>query len=354
MEKNTIKIGDRIVGEGRPTYIIAEMSANHAGSLDRAKEIIYAAKEAGADCLKIQTYTPDTITIDCDNNYFHLGEGTWEGENLYKLYGKAYTPWEWQPILKEEADKVGIDFLSTPFDNTAVDFLDEIGLNFYKIASFELVDIPLIKYTASKNKPIIMSTGMASEEEIQEALDAIYSTGNRQVALLKCSSAYPADPKHMHLSNIADMKKRFNVPVGLSDHSMGYRTAALSVALGGSIIEKHFCLGREIENPDSSFSMTPEEFSEMVKEVRITEQCMGDVSYGPTEQEKTYYTVRKSIFVIKDIKKGETLSASNIRVIRPGFGLKPKYFEDILGMKATCDIKRGTPLSENMIEGFRI
>lgn len=351
-DNNTIKIGNRIVGDGHPAYIIAEMSANHAGSLDRAKEIIHAAKEAGADCLKIQTYTPDTITMDCDNEYFHIEDGTWEGEYLYSLYGKAYTPWDWQPILKEEADKVGIDFLSTPFDNTAVDFLDNMGMLFYKIASFELVDIPLIKYTASKGKPIIMSTGMGSIEEIQEALEAIYSTGNRQVALLKCSSAYPADPKEMHLSNIADMKARFNVPVGLSDHSMGHRTAAMSVALGGSIIEKHFCLGRDIENPDASFSMTPDEFAQMVKEVRLTEQCMGNVSYGPTSQEKTNYSFRKSIFVTADINAGDVISPQNVRVIRPGYGLKPKYYEEVIGKTATCDISRGTPLLEEMVSGF--
>lgn len=349
----TIKIGNRIIGKGHPAYIIAEMSANHAGSLERAKEIIHAAKEAGADCLKIQTYTPDTITIDCDKEYFHIGAGTWEGENLYQLYGKAYTPWEWQPVLKEEADKIGIDFLSTPFDNTAVDFLEDMGMQFYKIASFELVDIPLIKYVASKNKPIIMSTGMATEEEIKEALDAIYSTGNRQIALLKCSSAYPADPVQMHLSNISDMAAKYNVPVGLSDHSMGHLTATLSVAMGGSIIEKHFCLGRDIENPDASFSMTPSEFKEMVDQVRLVEQCMGDVSYGPTKQEESNVIFRRSIFVVKDIKAGEKLTKENIRVIRPGYGIKPKYYEEVLGSTAICDIERGMPLSWEMIQNDR-
>lgn len=345
MNDKTIKVGNRIIGENEPAYIIAEMSGNHAGSLERAKEIIHAAKEAGADCLKIQTYTPDTITIDCSNEYFHIGAGTWEGENLYQLYGKAYTPWDWQPILKEEADKVGIDFLSTPFDNTAVDFLEEMGLQFYKIASFEVVDIPLVKYIASKGKPIIMSTGMATFEEIEEALNAIYSTGNRQVALTKCSSAYPANPVHMHLSNIPDMAKRFGVPVGLSDHSMGHLTATMSVAMGGCIIEKHFCLGREIENPDASFSMTPAEFKEMVDAVRLVEKCKGEVSYGPTPEEESNVIFRRSLFVVQDIKQGEPFTPQNIRSIRPGYGIKPKYYDEVIGKCAKCDISRGTPLS---------
>ena len=348
MEEKTIKIGNRIIDQGQPAYIIAEMSANHAGSLDRAIEIIHAAKEAGADCLKIQTYTPDTITIDCDNEYFHIGEGTWEGENLYQLYGKAYTPWDWQPRLKEEADKIGLDFLSTPFDKTAVDFLDDMGMQFYKIASFELVDLPLIRYIASKGKPIIMSTGMATLEEIHEAVDAIYETGNRQIALLKCSSAYPADPTQMHLANIPDMAREFGVPVGLSDHSMGHLTATMSVAMGGSIIEKHFCLGREIENPDASFSMTPSEFREMVDQVRLVEQCVGSVSYGPTPQEESNVIFRRSIFITKDIKAGEALSEDNIRIIRPGYGMKPKFFDEVIGKTITKDVSRGTPLTEDL------
>ena len=241
-----IKIGNRLIGSGEPAYLIAEMSANHAGSIERAKEIIHAAKESGADCIKIQTYTPDTLTIDCHNKYFQVNNGTWEGENLYSLYGKAYTPWEWQPQLKAEADKVGIDFLSTPFDNTAVDFLEDMGLEFYKIASFEMIDLPLVEYVASKGKPIIMSTGMATLEEIREAVETVYHTGNRQLVLLKCSSAYPADPAQMYLRTITDMQKRFDLPIGLSDHSMGSMSAVTAVALGASVIEKHFCLSREI------------------------------------------------------------------------------------------------------------
>lgn len=341
---STISVGNRMIGEGHPAYIIAEMSANHAGSLERAKEIVHAAKEAGADCLKIQTYTPDTLTIDCDNSFFHIEKGTWEGENLYGLYGKAYTPWEWQPLLKEEAEKIGIDFLSTPFDSTSVDFLEEMGILFYKIASFELVDLPFLSYVASKGKPIIMSTGMASLEEIKESVNAIYATGNRQLALLKCSSAYPADPAQMNLRTIPDMKERFGIPVGLSDHSMGSFSAATSVALGGCIIEKHFCLGRDIENPDASFSMTPEEFKQMVRDVRATEAALGTAFYGVSGQEESNACFRRSLFVVKDIAAGEKLTSDNIRSIRPAYGLKPKYYHDVLGKAAKHDLKRGTPL----------
>ncbi len=346
----TIKIGNRIIGDGYPAYIIAEMSANHAGSLERAIEIIHKAKECGADCIKIQTYTPDTLTIDCDNEYFRVGNGTWEGENLYQLYGKAFTPWEWQARLKEEAEKIGIDFLSTPFDKSAVDFLEEMGIGFYKIASFEMIDIPLLQYIASKGKPIIMSTGMSTLEEIKEAVQAICSCGNEQLALLKCSSAYPALPQDMHLSTIRDMKARFDFPIGLSDHSMGGFSAATAVALGANIIEKHFCLGREIENPDASFSMTPEEFKDMVAQVRKTEEALGDVFYGVSAQEESSVVFRRSIFVTADMKKGERFTESNTRIIRPGYGEKPKYYPEILQMRAECDIRRGTPFSFEQAE----
>lgn len=345
----TVKIKDRMIGEGCPAYIIAEMSANHAGSIDRAKEIIREAKKSGADCVKIQTYTPDTLTIDCDNEYFSIGKGTWKGENLYQLYGKAYTPWEWQQELKEEADRVGIDFLSTPFDTTATDFLEEMGIDFYKIASFEMVDLPLISYVASKGKPIIMSTGMATLEEIEEAVEAVYKTGNHQLILLKCSSAYPAVTSDMHLKTIVDMKERFSIPIGLSDHSMGSLSAATAVTLGASVIEKHFCISREIENPDASFSMTPDEFKQMVEDIRNTEEAIGNVSYGVAKQEEGSIVFRRSIFVVKDVKAGETLTSENIRIIRPGYGLKPKYIEDVLGKTAAVDIQRGTPLSWDLM-----
>lgn len=329
---------------GNRTYIIAEMSANHAGSIDRAKDIIKAAKEAGADCIKIQTYTPDTITIDCDNEYFHIDGGTWDGENLYKLYGKAYTPWEWQEELREFAKKEGIDFFSTPFDKTSVDFLESIGVDFYKIASFELVDIPLIKYVASKGKPIIMSTGMSTLAEIDEAVSAIRAVGNNDVALLRCASAYPAVTDEMNLATMKNMSEVFGVPVGLSDHSMGSVGAITAVALGARIIEKHFCLSRDIVNPDSSFSMEPEEFKSMVSDIRQAEIAIGKVNYGPTKQELGNTVFRKSIFVTQDIKAGNRISEDNIRVIRPGYGLSPKYYEEALGKYATRDLKRGEPL----------
>lgn len=331
------------------TYIIAEMSANHAGSIERAKEIIHAAKESGADCIKIQTYTADTMTIDCNNKYFNIENRTWKGENLYKLYQKAYTPWEWQAELKEEAKKADIDFLSTPFDKTSVDFLEEIGIEFYKIASFELVDIPLIKYVASKNKPIIMSTGMGTLEEIEEAVEAVYSQDNRELALLKCSSAYPAITDDMNLTVIKDMKERFNIPVGLSDHSMGSLGAVIAVALGASIIEKHLCISREIKNPDASFSMEPEEFKCMVQDIRNVEKALGKASYGPSKQEESII-FRRSIFAVKNIKKGEKFTKENIRVIRPGYGIKPKYYEDVIGKTAAVDIQCGMPLTFDVLD----
>ncbi len=350
----TVQIKNRIIGDGHPTYIIAEMSANHAGSIERAKEIIRAAKDAGADCIKIQTYTPDTLTIDCHNEYFQVKNGTWEGENLYSLYGKAYTPWEWQKELKEEADRIGIDFFSTPFDKSAVDFLEEIGSEFYKIASFEMIDLPLIEYVASKGKPIIMSTGMASLEEIKEAVDTVKNAGNNQLVLLKCSSAYPAISDDMHLATIRDMKERFELPIGLSDHSMGSLGATVAVSLGANVIEKHFCLSREIDNPDASFSMTPEEFKQMVQDVRNVEKALGVPTYGVSKQEESSMVFRRSIFVTKDVNKGDVFTEENTRIIRPGYGIKPKYFKDILGTVAAEDVKRGTPFSFDFIEEGKI
>lgn len=346
-----MKIGIREIGEGKPAYIIAEMSANHAGDISRAKEIIHAAKEAGADCIKIQTYTPDTLTIDCDNSYFHISNGTWNGENLYQLYQKAYTPWEWQKELFEEAKKAEIDFFSTPFDNTSVDFLEEIGIGFYKIASFELVDIPLIEYVASKGKPMILSTGMATLAEIDEAVEAVKKRGNRNFALLRCASAYPAITDEMNLRTMQNMGDTFGVPYGLSDHSMGSVGAVTAVALGASIIEKHFCLDRAIENPDSTFSMNPMEFKQMVHDIRQAEKAIGSVKYGSSEQEKSSQIFRRSIFCVKNIKRGEKLTSENVRIIRPGYGISPKYYNDILGQTALIDIERGTPLKMEMIGG---
>ena len=344
-----MKIGNREIGGNAPAYIIAEMSANHAGSIENAKKIIHAAKDAGADCIKIQTYTADTLTIDCDKPYFQVGAGTWDGENLYHLYEKAYTPWEWQPELKKEAESIGLDFFSTPFDKSSVDFLEEMGMEFYKIASFEIVDIPLIKYVASKGKPIIMSTGMASLAEIEDAVNAVRSQGNDQLALLRCASAYPAITDEMNLMTMKNMAEVFDVPVGLSDHSMGSVGAVTAVAMGAKIIEKHFCLDRAIENPDSSFSMNPEEFAQMVRDVRQAEKAIGKVSYGATKQEKNSMVFRRSIFCVKDIEPGEVLTEENIRVIRPGYGMAPKYYEEILGQTALRKIERGTPMEHRMI-----
>lgn len=344
LQNNVIEINGRKIGAGYPAYIIAEMSGNHAGSIERAKEIIRAAKDAGADCIKIQTYTPDTLTIDCDNEYFMVGNGTWSGENLYQLYGKAYTPWEWQAELAAEAKKVGIDFLSTPFDETSVDFLEDMGLDFYKIASFEIVHIPLLRYIARTGKPIIMSTGMSTLAEIDEAVQAIREEGNHKLALLRCASAYPAITDEMNLRTMQNMADTFGVPVGLSDHSLGSVGAVTAVAMGASIIEKHFCLDRAIENPDSSFSMNPAEFKQMVTDIRQAEKAIGIVRYGATEQEESSMVFRRSVFCVEDIKQGEVLTEKNVRVIRPGYGMAPKYYPMILGQVALQDIKRGTPM----------
>ena len=336
--------------EKNSVYVIAEMSANHNGSIETAKEIIHAIKETGADCVKVQTYTADTITMDCRNEYFLLNGGTWDGQNLYDLYKKAYMPWEWQGVLKKEAESIGLDFFSTPFDPTSVDFLESIDIPFYKIASFEVVDIPLIKKVAETGKSIIMSVGMASLAEIDEAVRVIKSYGN-DLALLKCSSAYPAVPEKMNLRTIQHLQETFQVPVGLSDHSMGSVSAVTAVALGARIIEKHFCLSRDFGGPDSSFSMEPAEFKQMVEDVQMAAKAVGDVAYQVSEEEKSNYAVRKSIFVSKDIKKGEPLTSENIRVIRPGYGMSPKFYEEVLGRKAIRDLSFGEPLDMGMFGG---
>ena len=333
---------------GTKVYIIAEMSANHAGSKERALKIVHAAKESGADCIKIQTYTPDSLTINCDNECFHIAQGTWAGENLYQLYQKAYTPWEWQADIKAEAEKIGIDFLSTAFDKSSVDFLEELGVDFYKIASFELVDIPLLKYVASKGKPIILSTGMSTLPQISEAVDTIRENGDPQLVLLRCASAYPAVTDEMNLMTIPNMREVFHAPVGLSDHSMGSVGAVIAVALGARVIEKHFCLDRSVENPDSSFSMNPDEFKQMVLDVRQAELAVGEVRYGITKQEKPNIVFKRSIFCVKDINEGELFTEDNVRIIRPGYGLEPKYYEELLGMRATRAITRGTPIAFGM------
>ena len=347
-----IKIKDRYIGDGCPTYIIAEMSANHAGSLERAKEIIWAAKEAGADCVKIQTYTADTITLNCDNPYFAIDYGPWQKEKtLHQLYEKANTPWEWHAELRDEAKRAGIDFLSTPFDKTAVDFLEELGVDFYKIASPEMIDIPLIEYIASKGKPIIMSTGMGTEEEIREAKEAVFAQGNKDLVLLRCAVAYPAVAEDMNLRTMQDMGERFGVLYGLSDHSFGSLGATLAVSLGASVIEKHICISREIESPDSAFSMEAKEFAEMVSTIRQAEKALGTVQYGPLNQEKGNVKYRRSLFACAEIKKGDVFTWENVKSVRPAAGLKPKFYPELIGKRANCDIAFGTPLSLDMIEG---
>lgn len=331
-------------------YIIAELSANHAGKLENALELIHIAKEIGADCVKIQTYTADTITIDCKQDCFYINGGLWDGYYLYDLYKDAYTPWEWQAQLKAEADQLGIDFLSTPFDKTAVDFLEMIGLDFYKIASFELVDIPLIKYTASKGKPLIMSCGMATVEEIDEAVEAAKSVGNENIVLLKCCSEYPTNYENMNLNVITDMKHRYNLPVGLSDHSFGSLAPVIAVGLGACVIEKHICLDRNIDSPDVGFSMIPDEFAAMINDVRNAVRIKGNVSYGLTPSEAQSKLHRRSLFAVKDIAAGEVITENNIRSIRPADGLHTRHFYDLLGKKAKVAISRGTPLKMEYFE----
>lgn len=330
-------------------YVIAEMSANHGGSLDTALEIVRGAAKAGADCLKIQTYTADSITIDCNSEDFQIHGGLWDGYKLYDLYTDAGTPYEWQARIKEECDKCGIDFLSTPFDNAAVDFLEGIGCEAYKIASFELVDIPLIEYAASKGKPMIISCGMSSIDEIQDAVEACHRVGNDQIVLLKCCSEYPANWADMHISNIPDMKQRFDVNVGLSDHSAGSIAAVVAVSMGAVVVEKHVKIDG-VESADSKFSMPMDQFEHMVKDVRDAKKIMGSVKYGPTEGELPNLKFRRSLFAVKDIKAGEEISVENVRSIRPSNGLKPKYLSSIIGKRAVCDIPFGTPLSLEMIK----
>jgi len=330
-------------------YFIAEMSANHAGKLENALEIVKAAKEAGADCLKIQTYTADTMTIDCDSELFKIKGGLWDGYKLYDLYKEAYTPWEWHKPIKDECEKYGLDFLSTPFDCTSVDFLEELGVSFYKIASFELVDIPLIEYVASKGKPVIISCGMGSVEEIQDAVDACKKQGNEQIILLKCTSEYPANYENMNLSLISDMKNRFGVRIGLSDHSMGSLAPIVAASLGACVIEKHFCLDRKIKNPDSDFSMEPHEFRKMVDSVNNAILVKGNSDYSLTESEKASTVFRRSIFAVSDIQEGDIFTEKNIRIIRPGYGAKPKYYKKLIGSSASKLYTYGEPIDENFV-----
>jgi len=324
-------------------YVIAEMSANHGGSLDNALKIVRQVAKTGADCLKIQTYTADSLTIDCDNEYFKIEGGLWDGYKLYDLYQDAGTPYDWQPKIKEECEKLGLDFLSTPFDNAAVDFLEDMGVEAYKIASFELVDIPLIEYTASKGKPMIMSCGMASVEEIEDAIAACKKVGNDKIVLLKCCSEYPANWDDMHLGNIPDMKQRFGLPVGLSDHSQGTIASVVGVSLGACVIEKHVKL-EGVKSADSAFSMTIQEFSDLVKDIKAAKSIMAGPDYNLTEKEIDSTKFRRSIFAIKDIEVGQAFTKKNIGVIRPGYGIAPKYYNSLIGKTSNRDIRFGEPL----------
>ena len=327
------------------TYVIAEMSANHGGSFDRAIDIIHAAKDVGADCLKIQTFTPDTLTLDCDNEFFPpAAAGLWKGLRSYELYKQAFTPWEWQPDLKRECGKVGIDFLSSVFDQTSVDFLEKIGIGFYKIASPELLDIPLLEYVASKGKPIIMSCGIGTQEEIWEAINACKKQGNDQLYLLKFTSEYPTRYAQMNMSLIPAMVKEYGYPIGLSDHSMGHLAATVAVSLGACIVEKHFCITREVKTPDSSFSMNYNEFKAMVEAIRNVEEILGRAVFPQTPREARKPRQGRSLFSSADIKKGERFTHENVRSIRPGIGLKPKYLADLIDRVSTRDIPRGYPL----------
>lgn len=347
---STFVIGNRRIGPNQPVYMVAEMSANHNQNFDHAVKIIEAAHEAGADAIKLQTYTADTLTIDSDKEYFKVGKGSlWSGRTLYDLYQEAYTPWDWQPKLQKVALDLGLDFFSTPFDATAIVFLEKMNVPVHKVASFEVVDIPLIRRVARTGKPIIMSTGMATLDEIEEAVKAIRVEGNNMIALLKCTSAYPARPEEMNLQTIPDLAKRFGVVAGLSDHTLGTTVPVAAVALGAHIIEKHFTLSRKDPGPDSAFSLEPQEFKTMVEAVRITEKALGKVHYGYSEKEEQNRKFRRSLFVVKDIKAGELLTEENVRSIRPADGLPPKHLDEVLGKRATQNLTKGTPLNWEML-----
>lgn len=325
-------------------YFIAEMSANHGDDLDVALRIVDAAAESGADCLKVQTYTADSLTLDCDKEWFRIKGGLWDGRRLYELYSEASLPYGWHAPIRERCLERGMDFLSTPFDAEAVDFLLDLGVDAFKIASFELVDIPLLEYAASKGKTMIVSTGMASLEDIQDAVDAMRSVGNDDLVLLRCCSEYPANPADMNLASIPDMAARFGVHVGFSDHSMGHTADVVAATLGVRVIEKHFCLGREIKTADSEFSMTPTEFRDMVVAVNAAVDALGTPCYEPTPKEAASTVFRRSVFACADIAKGEPFTTENIRVVRPGYGTKPKHYKGMLGKPSDRAYAFGEPI----------
>jgi N-acetylneuraminate synthase len=337
------------VGPGSPAYIIAEVSANHGQSFEQAVRIVEAAHAAGADAVKLQTYTPDTLTIDSDAEPFRISGTMWDGRRLYELYGEAYTPWEWQPRLKEVANALGMDLFSTPFDDTSVDFLEGMGVPAHKVASFESVDLPLLRKVAATGKPVIMSTGMATLSEVDEAVSTLRAAGNQQLILLKCTSAYPAPASDMNLRTIPHLAAAFGVPAGLSDHTLDVAVPVAAVALGAAVIEKHLTLSRDAPGPDSGFSLEPGEFRAMVQAVRTAEQALGSVHYGVCGREAASRVFRRSLFVVQDVPAGEPFTSEQVRSIRPGYGLHTRYLGDVLGRRATRDVKRGTPLSWDLV-----
>jgi pseudaminic acid synthase len=344
------RIGDRQIGPSEPTYVVAELSANHNQDFEQAVRLIQVCKESGADAVKVQTYTPDTITIRSDREYFQIRGGTlWDGRSLYDLYGEAYTPWDWQPKLKQVAEDLKLDFFSSAFDSTAVDFLERMEVSAYKVASCELVDVPLLQRIARTGRPLILSTGMATIEEIEEAVEAARLAGATQIALLRCTSAYPALPGEMNLRTIPELARRFEVPVGLSDHTMDIAVPVTAVALGACIIEKHFTLSRSLKGPDSAFSLEPAEFKAMVDAVRVAEKALGEIHFGLTDSERSSRVFRRSLFVVQPVRQGETFSEENVRSIRPGHGLHTRHLPQIVGKRASRNIERGTPLSWDLV-----
>ena len=351
MGQEKIQIGNRFIGEGEPTYIVAEMSANHLQDYDRAEAIIRAAKEAGADAVKLQTYTADTITLDCDNEYFQIRQGTiWDGMTCFELFQEAYTPWEWQPKLMKLANDLGMDCFSSPFDFTAVDFMEEMKMPAYKIASPEIWDIPLLRRVARQGKPVIIATGLAYMGDIERAVRTCREEGNEQIILLKCTATYPTPYEDMNIKLIPHMAGTFDCLTGLSDHSMGSAVAAASVALGACMVEKHFTLSRADGGPDGAFSMEPAEFKKMADEIRIVEKALGRVTYQLTEKQERSREEGRSLFVTQDMKAGEIFTPENLRSIRPAFGMAPVHYEEVLGKRARRDISRGTPMDWKYIE----
>lgn len=348
----SIHVNARRIGPAQPTYIVAELSANHNQRYEQAVELVKAAKDAGADAVKLQTYTPDTLTIQSEAEPFRVPSGNlWSGQTLYELYSQAYMPWEWQPRLMALARELGLDCFSTPFDRTAVDFLSGLDVPAYKIASFELIDLPLIEYVARQGKPVILSTGLSTLAEVDEAVRVAKQAGATEIALLKCNSAYPAPASEMNLRTIPHLMQLYGVPVGLSDHTLGSAVAVAGVALGASIVEKHFTLSRAITSPDAAFSMEPDEFKRMVQEIRLAEEALGVVSYEPTPEESKNRLFRRSLFVVKDLEAGELFTEDNVRSIRPEGGLSPRHLHDVLGRRAATRIRRGTPLTWPLVDG---